>query len=91
MVSVYRDSKRAALIVVTAVLIGVSLLCHAPKPAHAAPSNALLAVPAREWTQLFERSSGWIGADGIFSIPLNGKDAIGSANSSTKTMCCGRK
>src|SRR5882672_2793761 len=29
---------------------------------------------APEWTQLFERTSGWFGADGIFSIPLSGVD-----------------
>lgn len=27
---------------------------------------------APEWTKLFERTSGWFGADGIFSIPLSG-------------------
>ncbi len=27
---------------------------------------------APEWTALFNRTSGWFGADGIFSIPLNG-------------------
>ncbi|PLX22559.1 MAG: hypothetical protein C0597_02325 [Marinilabiliales bacterium] len=30
------------------------------------------AEPAPEWTALMERSSGWFGADGIFSIPLDG-------------------
>lgn len=29
---------------------------------------------APEWTQLFNRTSGWFGADGIFSIPLHGVD-----------------
>src|SRR5581483_826794 len=29
---------------------------------------------APEWTSLFERTSGWFGADGIFSIPLSGVD-----------------
>ena len=29
---------------------------------------------APEWTRLFERTSGWFGADGIFSIPLSGVD-----------------
>ena len=29
---------------------------------------------APEWTALFNRTSGWFGADGIFAIPLNGKD-----------------
>jgi hypothetical protein len=27
--------------------------------------------PAPEWTALMERTSGWFGADGIFSIPLD--------------------
>lgn len=31
-------------------------------------------APAPEWTALMERSSGWFGADGIFSIPLDGKE-----------------
>ena len=29
---------------------------------------------APEWTALMERTSGWFGADGIFSIPLNGAE-----------------
>ncbi|HYK47959.1 MAG TPA: hypothetical protein VEV83_22430, partial [Parafilimonas sp.] len=32
------------------------------------------AEAAPEWTRLFERTSGWFGADGIFSIPLSGVD-----------------
>eukprot|EP00825_Cyclidium_porcatum_P001682 TRINITY_DN10769_c0_g1_i2.p2 TRINITY_DN10769_c0_g1~~TRINITY_DN10769_c0_g1_i2.p2 ORF type:complete len:224 (+),score=10.86 TRINITY_DN10769_c0_g1_i2:833-1504(+) len=28
---------------------------------------------APEWTALLKRSSGWFGADGIYTIPLNGK------------------
>jgi hypothetical protein len=28
---------------------------------------------APEWTNLLKRSSGWFGADGIYTIPLNGK------------------
>ena len=32
------------------------------------------AVPAPEWTGLMQRTSGWFGADGIFSIPLNGNE-----------------
>jgi len=30
--------------------------------------------PAPEWTALMERTSGWFGADGIFSIPLDGEE-----------------
>lgn len=40
---------------------------------------------APEWTDLFNRKSGWFGADGIFAIPLNAKDNQ-SATSGTETM-----
>jgi Domain of unknown function (DUF4185) len=43
------------------------------------------AEPAPEWSALFDRSSGWTGADGIYSIPLSGKEAPGTAGS-TKTL-----
>jgi hypothetical protein len=32
------------------------------------------AEAAPEWTKLFDRTTGWFGADGIFSIPLSGVD-----------------
>lgn len=40
---------------------------------------------APEWTALFNRTSGWFGGDGIFAIPLNGKDNV-QVGTSTKTM-----
>ncbi|USJ36806.1 DUF4185 domain-containing protein [Dyadobacter fanqingshengii] len=33
------------------------------------------AEPDADWTNLFLRKSGWFGGDGIFVIPLSGKDA----------------
>ena len=33
---------------------------------------------ATDWSNLFVRNSGWIGGDGIFSIPLNGVDTVGA-------------
>jgi len=42
-------------------------------------------VAAPEWTELFRRDSGWIGGDGLFSIPLNGVDTIG-AGEHTETL-----
>lgn len=33
---------------------------------------------ATEWTNLFRRTSGWFGGDGIFTIPLSGVDSAGS-------------
>jgi hypothetical protein len=39
---------------------------------------------APEWTQLFYRKDGWFGADGIFTIPLTGRDRQGNlGNDST--------
>jgi hypothetical protein len=35
---------------------------------------------APEWTALFKRDSGWIGGDGIFAIPLNGKENVPSSD-----------
>lgn len=40
---------------------------------------------APEWTRLFDRTSGWFGADGIFSIPLHGVDTPQSGQGS-KTL-----
>jgi len=40
-------------------------------------------VTAPKWTSLFVRNSGWFGADGIYSIPLNGNDKPGNH---TKTL-----
>jgi hypothetical protein len=44
---------------------------------------AFTAEPAPEWTALMERTSGWFGADGIFSIPLDGKETQNVINKKT--------
>ncbi len=46
----------------------------------------LAAVAAPEWTALFDRSSGWTGADGIFSVAADGVDAPGTASGTTTTF-----
>lgn len=51
----------------------------APAQTMSLDSVAFRVAEAPEWTTLFERTSGWIGADGIFSIPLNGVDSNGGA------------
>ncbi|RCH54356.1 hypothetical protein DJ568_13795 [Mucilaginibacter hurinus] len=38
-----------------------------------------------KWTAIFNRTKGWFGADGIFSIPLDGVDSIG-AGKNQKTL-----
>ena len=40
---------------------------------------------AADWTQLLTRTSGWLGGDGIFSIPQSGVDSMG-AGSFDKTL-----
>jgi hypothetical protein len=42
-----------------------------------------LAYPALEWDALFDRTSGWTGADGIYSIPLSGDERPGSAGATS--------
>lgn len=41
--------------------------------------------PAPEWTDLFDREVGWTGADGIYSVPLNGVEVPGTADQ-TRTL-----
>jgi hypothetical protein len=41
--------------------------------------QSILVQRAPEWSALFDRNSGWTGADGIYSIPLSGDDSHGSA------------
>ena len=41
---------------------------------------------AERFTQMLDRSEGWLGADGIYSIPLNGNDHWGSADKESATF-----
>src|SRR6185437_12828742 len=41
------------------------------------PAHAQHATPAPAWSALFNRTSGWTGADGIFSFAANGWDEPG--------------
>lgn len=50
-----------------------------PAPEADAFAGRVTVEPAPEWTALFDRAHGWTGADGIYSIPLGGVDAAGSA------------
>ena len=48
----------------------------------------LVAAEASEWTALFDRreKAGWLGADGIYSVALDGNDTFGSATADTNTF-----
>ena len=47
-----------------------------------------IVTPADEWTQLFKRTSGWFGGDGIFSFSMtgveSGKNPLDSPNRDTE-------
>jgi hypothetical protein len=44
-----------------------------------------IASSAQDWNSLFQRKKGWFGGDGIFAIPMDGKEYI-QANDSTETL-----
>jgi len=49
----------------------------------------LTCTTADEWSALFDRRNEkrtWLGADGIYSVAIDGNDAFGSATKSTKTF-----
>jgi hypothetical protein len=61
---------------------------HAAPDSVAGPSESirpLAAGRADEWTQLFDRRSGWLGADGIYSVPLDGRDGLAEATPTSRT------
>jgi hypothetical protein len=43
-------------------------------------SSMLVTTPAPEWALMLKHDSGWIGADGIYSLPMNGVEAPGKAD-----------
>lgn len=51
----------------------------------AASPQQVIATDAPDWDAMFDRDSGWTGADGVYSIPLNGNDQQGSGTS-TRTV-----
>lgn len=57
---------------------GVLTSCQQKKEEQHEMTYTVQAAP--EWTALFTRSRGWFGADGIYSIPLNGNDARASGD-----------
>ncbi len=65
------------------VLVAVAVLGGL---AGSARAQAVSAVRASDWDALFDRTSGWTGADGIYSIPLSGRDAQGSVGPLDQTL-----
>ncbi len=49
-------------------------------------TRVLQCTPDEEWTNLWVNYEGWTGADGIYSIPLDGNDRLSSATEKTRTL-----
>ena len=65
------------------------VLCLAVSNISFANADTALCTKADEWTALFDRrnqSQTWLGADGIYSVAIDGNDAYGSATANTKTF-----
>ena len=43
-------------------------------------ANQITTTPVPEWAEMMRHTKGWIGADGIYSVALNGVEAPGKAN-----------
>lgn len=82
MISQRRLSSACA---VSALTLAGAVAGSVPSVAAEPTAAADLAVAAPRWTALFDRSSGWTGADGIYSVPLSGDERAGSAGPSDKT------
>lgn len=73
------------------IVFVILISCHSTKQAididkTSGPDHLDFTVEeAPEWTKLFDRTHGWFGADGIFTIPLNGRDVF-KPNDTSKTL-----
>ena len=47
--------------------------------------SGIVSHAASEWDEMLRRNSGWIGADGVYAVPLNGVETPGKANE-TETL-----
>jgi hypothetical protein len=72
----------AVNMILTIILFSISLL-NAQEIKK--PITQGIASSAPEWDALFQRKKGWFGGDGIFAIPLDGKEYV-TATDSTKTL-----
>jgi len=60
--------------------------CAGPPVVDQVPRATHPALPAPEWSSLFARERGWTGADGIFSVGLDGNDALASAHPRSRSL-----
>lgn len=82
----YRIMKIYLAIITSGVMLYTS--CNTEKPATTTDEYAesrIVIKAAPEWDELLRHNSGWIGADGIYAVSMNGVETPGSATAG-KTM-----
>jgi hypothetical protein len=68
-------------VLMAGILCGISGSAFSQGDANSQIADTLVnykVTAAPEWTNLLYRNQGWFGADGIFSMTLNGKETIGA-------------
>ncbi len=85
--------KRKGYLSILAILAVLAMITTMFSPALAekpVENPILTATEAPEWTALFDRRNQsektWLGADGIYSVALDGNDRMGSATDKTNTF-----
>lgn len=48
--------------------------------------SRITTAPAPEWSEMLRHRNGWLGADGIYSISMNGVEKPGQINANSETM-----
>ena len=48
--------------------------------------HQVMAISVPLWEEMLRQTIGWIGADGVYSVALNGVETPGKANEETETM-----
>ncbi len=83
-----RKGMRSLLAILTVIIMLTTL--GNGFSAEESDTPILSATTADEWTALFDRrgqtTRTWLGADGIYSVSLDGNDAFGSATDETNTF-----
>lgn len=82
--------KRSTAPALLLLLLSLPMGCSAPGGAQSTgqdtqASAQSLSASAEDWNNLFFRTSGWFGGDGIFAIPLDGKEFV-PAGRDTRTL-----
>ena len=71
------------------ILILLTACTEGAEPMKFNDESSISCIAEGNWTEFFNRTGttkGWLCADGIYSVALNGNDAVSSADSETKTL-----